>query len=82
MSRGLGAMKKTQGTSAQNSSYRLKAKFEWFKWQKKLVHSFYYILYQPKGVPSSSHNFSGSGGMYGMYTFIVVALQHKTFLDN
>ena len=29
------------------------------KWQKNLVHSFYYILYQPKGVPSSRDNFSG-----------------------
>ena len=29
---------------------------------KNLVHSFYYILYQPKGVPSSRDNFSGSGG--------------------
>ena len=30
---------------------------------KNLVHSFYHILYQPKGVPTSSCNFSGSGGM-------------------
>ena len=29
---------------------------------KNLLHSFYYILYQPKGVPSSHCNFSGSGG--------------------
>ena len=29
---------------------------------KNLIHSFYYILYQPKGVPSSHCNFSGSGG--------------------
>jgi hypothetical protein len=29
---------------------------------KNLVHSFYHILYQPKGVATSSHNFSGSGG--------------------
>ena len=40
-----------------------KAKFKWFKWQKPLAHSFYHILYQPKGVPISSHNFSGTGGM-------------------
>ena len=31
---------------------------------KNLVHSFYYILYKPKGVPSSSHNFSGTGGSW------------------
>ena len=31
---------------------------------KFLVHSFYHILYQPKGVPSSRDNFSGSGGTY------------------
>ena len=30
---------------------------------KNLVHSFYYILYQPKGVPSPSCNFSGTGGI-------------------
>ena len=30
---------------------------------KNLVHSFYHILYQPKGVPTSSCNFSGSGGI-------------------
>ena len=35
-----------------------------FKWQKNLVHSFYYILYQPKGVPSPIHNFSSSGGRF------------------
>ena len=29
---------------------------------KNLVHSFYYILYQPKGVPIPRDNFSGSGG--------------------
>ena len=29
---------------------------------KNLVHSFYHILYQPKGVPIPSHNFSGTGG--------------------
>ena len=29
---------------------------------KKLVHSFYHILYQPKGVPTSRDNFSGTGG--------------------
>ena len=29
---------------------------------KNLAHSFYHILYQPKGVPISSHNFSGTGG--------------------
>ena len=31
---------------------------------KNLVHSFYCILYQPKGVPTSSQNFSGTGGTY------------------
>ena len=31
---------------------------------KNLVHSFYHIPYQPKGVPTSRNNFSGSGGMY------------------
>ena len=30
--------------------------------KKTLVNTFYHILYQPKGVPTSSHNFSGSGG--------------------
>ena len=30
---------------------------------KNLAHSFYNILYQHKGVPISSHNFSGTGGM-------------------
>ena len=29
---------------------------------KNLAHSFYHILYQPKGVPISGGNFSGSGG--------------------
>ena len=29
---------------------------------KNLVHSFYHILYQPKGVPTSRDNFSGPGG--------------------
>ena len=28
---------------------------------KNLVHSFYHILYQPKGVPTPSYNFSGTG---------------------
>ena len=29
---------------------------------KNLVHSFYHILYQPKGVPTSRDNFSGTDG--------------------
>ena len=35
-----------------------------FRWQKNLVYSFYYILYQTKGVPSPSHNFSGTSGTF------------------
>ena len=31
------------------------------KMTKNLVHSFYYILYQPKGVPTPRDNFSGTG---------------------
>ena len=30
--------------------------------QKNLAHSIYYILYQPKGVPTPRDNFSGTGG--------------------
>ena len=43
------------------------AKFKWFKWQKNLVHSFNYILYQPKGVPTPRDNFSGTGSMYTFF---------------
>ena len=32
--------------------------------KKNLAHSFYYILYQPKGVSSPRDNFSGTGGIY------------------
>ena len=39
---------------------------------KKLVHSFYYILYQPKGVPSSRENFSGTGGMLAHFGVLVL----------
>ena len=46
------------------------AKFKWFKRQKNLVHSFYYILYQPKGVPTSRDNVSGTGGTYILELFI------------
>jgi hypothetical protein len=28
-----------------------------------MIHSFYYIPYQPKGVPSPRNNFSGTGGI-------------------
>ena len=30
---------------------------------KNLVHTFYHILYQPKGVPTPRDNFSGTVGM-------------------
>jgi hypothetical protein len=39
------------------------AKFRWFKWQNSLAQSFYRMLYQPNGVPTPNHNFSGTGGI-------------------
>jgi hypothetical protein len=44
---------------------------------KNLVHSFYYILYQPKGVPIPRDNFSGSGG-----SRILNAKNMKSFAAN
>ena len=38
------------------------AKIQMVQNAKNLVHSFYHTLYQPKGVPISGGNFSGSGG--------------------
>ncbi len=38
------------------------AEFVVVEMAKNLVHSFYYILYQPKGVTTPRDNFSGSGG--------------------
>jgi hypothetical protein len=46
---------------------------------KNLVHSFYHILYQPKGVPTSSHNFSGSGGSH---QFLLQVQCEKNSADN
>ena len=54
---------------------------------KNLVHSFYYILYQPKGVPTSRNNFFGTGGTFlflndRIYSYTKKAIWHLAIWQN
>ena len=51
------------------SDFSKKCQIQMVQNAKNMVHSFYHILYQPKGVPTSIDNFSGSGGKYLLMTF-------------
>ena len=48
--------------------------------KKKLVHSFYYILYQPKGVLTPRDNFSGTGG--SLQGLLWKSFQHNKYCPN
>ena len=47
---------------------------------KNLVHSFYHILYQPKGVPTPRDNFSGTGG--SLQGLLWKSFQHNKYCPN
>ena len=61
------------------SDFSKKCQIQMVKNAKNMVHSFYHILYQPKGVPTSIDNFSGSGGKYLLMTFWMIAFTVTIF---
>ena len=61
------------------SDFSKKCQIQMVQNAKNMVHSFYHILYQPKGVPTSIDNFSGSGGKYLLMTFWMIAFTVTIF---